>query len=904
MSIIRIASAVLLSFALAATGSASMAQSGSSAGNSENDYYWPGANYDPAIPTAKDVLGYSAGQRITTHGDMLRYMETLAAKAPGKMRIMKYGQSWEGRDLIYIAISSEENISGLDGFKAGMKALSDPRVTSDADAAQLINDMPSSTWLAYSIHGNEISSTDAAMMTAYHLLAARDDDRVPDILSKSIVFLNPLQNPDGRDRFIHRFRTAKGLEADSDPTSAEHNEPWPSGRTNHYMFDMNRDFISLTQPETRGHVKALQEWYPLVYVDLHEMGGNSTYYFAPEAIPFNPHLAQDQRDSLFLFGKTNAKWFDKFGFDYFTRDVYDAFYPGYGASWPAYYGAVAMTYEQASSRGLVYRRYDGTELPFAQTVRQHFITSMGTLETTATNRQALLQNFFDYQKTAIAEGRADRNNRSYIFPATRDKAANRKLVGVLAEQGVEVNQANSDFRACGTNYGAGSYVVDTAQPRKRMIRTLLDPQVDMEAGFVAEQERRRAKNIDHDIYDVTAWSLPVMYNVEMDICGRAVDVAMNTVDTARIGSGSVNTSSASVAYLVPWGDMAAGRFLAGALRAGLNVKIIDEGFTLGGRAYSAGTVILDVAKNPDNLGAMIADLSTQTGAEIIGIDNSWVDAGMDLGSRAVNQLPAPKIAMLWDAPTSQYAAGNTRFVIERQIGYPVTVIRTSDFSRARLDRYQVLIMPSSFGSYAGALGDGGAKKLDAWVKNGGVLIGTGSALRYLADEKVNLLSIRRENQVREDVSDKKTEGNTVKGKLITSLDEMKSLIEPAGERPDSVPGAFAAASVDKDHWLASGVSDSLNVLIRGGDIYTPSKLNTGTNVAWFKGADEVLASGYLWEENRKQLAYKPFVVVEDRGAGMVIGFTQDPTVRAYLDGLNLIFTNAIFHGAAQARPTR
>jgi len=301
---------------------------------------------------------------------------------------------------------------------------------------------------------------------------------------------------------------------------------------------------------------------------------------------------------------------------------------------------------------------------------------------------------------------------------------------------------------------------------------------------------------------------------------------------------------------------------------------------------------------------MIANLSRETGAEVVGIDNSWVDAGMDLGSRAVNQLPAPKIAMLWDSPTSQYAAGNTRFVIERQIGYPVTVIRTNNFNRARLDRYQVLIMPSSFGSYASTLGGSGAKKLDAWVRSGGVLIGTGTALRYLTDEKVNLLSIKRENQVKEDVSDKKVEGNTVDGQLITSLDEMKSLIEPAGERPDSVPGAFAAANVDKDHWLASGVNESLNVLIRGSDIYTPSKLNTGTNVAWFKGADEVLASGYLWEENRKQLAFKPFVVVEDRGAGMVIGFTQDPTVRAYLDGLNLIFTNAIFHGAAQARPTR
>lgn len=899
MAIIRFAAVLLAGFMTLVTAPAHAQQ-----GNPENDYYWPGANYDPSVPTVKDVLGYSSGQQITTHSDMIRYMQALADAAPDKMRIMEYGQTWEGRDLIYIAISNADNIANLDSFKDGMQALSDPRITSDTDAAQLIDDMPASTWLAYSVHGNEISSTDAAMMTAYHLLAARNDDRVPSILENSVVFLNPLQNPDGRDRFIHRFRTAKGLEADSDPASAEHNEPWPSGRTNHYLFDMNRDWIVLTQPETQGHSKALQEWYPLVFVDLHEMGGNSTYYFAPEAIPFNPHLAKNQRDSLFLFGRTNAKWFDKFGFDYFTRDVYDAFYPGYGASWPAYYGAIAMTYEQASSRGLVYRRYDGTELPFAQTVRQHFITSMGTLETTATNRRALLENFFEYQKTAIAEGRADRENRSYIFPATRDKAANRKLVSLLAEQGVEVKQANSDFRACNVNYDAGAFFIDAAQPRKRMIRTLLDPQVDMEADFVTEQERRRAKNIDHDIYDVTAWSLPVMFNVDMNICGRAVDVGAADVAPDRIGSGSVTNANASVSYLVPWGDMAAGRFLAAGLREGLDVKVIDEGFTLGGRDYPAGTLIIDVARNQDTLSTTVADLARDTGAEVVGIDDSWVDAGMDLGSRAANRLPAPKVAMLWDEPTSQYAAGNTRFMIERQIGYPVTAVRTADLGRLRLDRYQVLIMPSSFGSYARALGDRGAKKLDAWVRDGGVLIGTGTALRYLADDKVDLLSIRRENQVKEDVSEDKSEGNTVDGTLFTSEEEMRAAIEPANERPDSVPGAFAVASIDSDHWLASGVSNDLNVLIRGSDIYTPTKLNTGTNVAWFKGPDEVLASGYLWEENRKQLAFKPFVVVEDRGNGMVIGFTQDPNVRAYLDGLNLIFTNAIFHGAAQARPMR
>ena len=872
-----------------------------------DDYeYWPNAQYQANIPTLESVLGYKSGERITTHADMIRYFEALAKAAPDRIKLFDYGESWEGRRLIYLAVSSPENIARLDTIKANMQALSDPRKTSAAEAKKLIDDMPSSTWLAYSVHGNEISSTDAAMMTAYHLLASGGDERVPEILDNSIVFINPLQNPDGRDRFIHRFRTALGMEADSDPISAEHNEPWPSGRTNHYLFDMNRDWISLTQPETKGHVKALQEWYPLVFVDLHEMGGNSTYYFAPEADPYNPHLASNQRESLYLFGKNNAKWFDNFGYSYFTRDIFDAFYPGYGASWPAYYGAISMTYEQASSRGLVYRRSNGTDLEYRQTVRQHFITSMATAETTAKNREKFLQNFWDYQVSAIDEAKKDKKNRSYIFPASRDKAANRKLAGVLAAQGIEVQQASGSFNACGNRYQAGAFIIDSAQPRKRMIRTLLDPQVSMNTEWVKEQERRRAKNIGHDIYDVTAWSLPIMYNVEMHICGKAVNTPSTPAGESLINQAQINTTEASVAYLVPWNDMAAGRLLTTALRKGLRVKITDKGFSKDGREYPAGTLIFDVSKNHETLGEKLKAIAETTGAEVVGINSSWVDSGMDLGSRSVNELVAPKIAIAWDEPTSQYSAGNTRFVIERQFGYPVTAIRPAQLSRADLSRYQVIILPSSWGGYHSALGKGGASNLKDWVRKGGVLIGTGSAVRYLSDKDIGMLSIQREAQVKEKDAgkEKKLKNGRVEGTIFNSLEEMQAATEPVNESPDSVPGVLVRASVDKDHWLSSGLPDTLNVLIRGSDIYTPAQLNNGRNVAWFEGSDALLASGHLWEENRRQYAYKPFVVSERMGRGHVIGFTQDPTVRAYLDGLNMLFFNAIFHGAAQSSPLR
>ena len=331
--------------------------------NAQNDFvFWPDTNYDPAIPTIEEVLGYRPGDRITWHRDVIRYFQALAEASPDRVELREYARSWQGRELIYVVISNAQNSGDLIEAKANMQALADPRITSESVVQRIIEEQPAVTWLSYGVHGNEISSTDAAMLTAYHLLASRSDERIDSIMENTIVVIDPMQNPDGRDRFIHNYVTAEGLVPDSDRLSAEHDEPWPGGRTNHYLFDMNRDWFIQTQPETQGRTKAMLEWYPVAYVDAHEMGSDGTYFFAPEAIPYNPHLAEAQRSSLQLFGRNNARYFDQFGFDYFTREVYDAFYPGYGASWPSYFGSIAMTYEQASARGLVVRPVSYTHL--------------------------------------------------------------------------------------------------------------------------------------------------------------------------------------------------------------------------------------------------------------------------------------------------------------------------------------------------------------------------------------------------------------------------------------------------------------------------------------------------------------------------------------------------------------
>ncbi|HXG66292.1 MAG TPA: M14 family metallopeptidase [Blastocatellia bacterium] len=886
--------------------------------------FWPGANYDPRIPTFKQVLGYDPGERITPHAGLMRYMEALAAAAPNQVKIFEYARSWEGRKLIYVAVGSEANIRQLDAIRAGMQKLADPRKTPEAEARSLIASLPAVVWLGYGVHGNEISSPDAALLTAYHLLAARNDPVVEEILAKTIILIDPTQNPDGRDRFVHNFEVAEGLEPDASPLAAEHNEPWPGGRTNHYYFDMNRDWFALTQPESRGRVRVLQEWYPLVFVDLHEMGSNSTYYFAPEAVPYNPHLAKDQRAALDLFGRNNAKWFDRFGFSYFTREVYDAFYPGYGASWPSYYGAVAMTYEQASVRGLVVRRSDQTTMHFRDSVRHHFVASVSTAETAARNRETLLANFYRYRQSAIEEGSRE-NIRAYILPRRGDASAVDKLAHILDQQGVEIKRAAASFRACGAEYPAGSYIISLAQPAKRLIRTLLDVHVPMEEEFIKEQERRRRKKLPDEIYDVTAWSVPLQYNVESVACAEDPRGNFEAVKPVLIPPGRLMGGEGTVAYLVPWGTAASGRLLAAALREGLRIYSADKTITQQGRTYPRGTLIFRTKENPANLRQTLERLAAQTGADVHATDTGWVEEGVNFGSGNVVYMRRPRIALAWDTPTGAGSAGATRFVLERQFGYPVTVIRTRQLAGADLSGFDVLILPDAgFGGYASVFGTEGIRQLKDWVASGGVVIALGSgAVSFLADSRTGLLDTAQEMAARDGKPAAKPEAakpDAAKpaeaparteqppaparpaGKILASEEDYLKAIQADTEPPDVVPGVLVKAQLDRDHWITAGLGDTVYALFQGRAIFSPVKLDKGVNAAVFAGPDELLASGHLWEENRKQLAYKPLVIVQNQGRGVVVGFTADPNFRAYMDGLNVLFLNAIFRGAAHAQP--
>jgi hypothetical protein len=872
---------------------------------------WPGTSYDPTIPTQESVLGFAPGKRISSIEHMQRYMRSLADAAPERVVLREYARSWEGRSLIYLVIGSADNIAQLDEYDAGIKALGDPRVTNQAAAESLIATLPSSVWLSYGVHGNEISSMDAAMMTAYHLLAAKNDPVVDKILDNTLVFLDPAQNPDGRARYEQNYYATVGLEDSDDGLSAEHNEPWPTGRENHYLFDMNRDWIAITQPETAGRVKLYQKHRPLVFIDLHEMmSSNSSYYFAPSAVPYNPWLTDKQRANLERVGRNHGKWFDRFGFDYFTRDLYDSFYPGYGDNWPAFQGALSSTYEVAPARGERFLRPDGKVIRFRDSVRRHFVASVSTAEAVADNRKHFLTHYYEYRKSAIAMGRESSSHRSILFSGAEDDAAARRLAGLLAQHEVEITRSRDGFKACGKSYPGGSYVVNNAQPLNRLVHTLMDKQVDMDADFLVQEERRRSRQSGSQIFDVSGWSLPQMFNVPTDVCNRAVNVAGTEVAPTTHDAGTlVPAEGETVAYLVAWGDMHAVRFLTAALRAGIVVKSADEAFTLDGSTrYPAGSLIIETAANLAAVGATLGQIAEASGATVRGVSTSWVTNGPSFGSIKTKLLFAPDIAMLWRQPTSAQSAGNSRFVIERQYGYPVTAIQSDQIPGANLSRYEVIILPSA-DDYQQVLGDKGLATLKHWVDQGGVLISFGTATRWVADPRVDLIGLRRENAVKEsDAKSKPTENkekeSTVNGILIENSDALQAAIQVPSKAPDSLTGVLVNIAVDQEHWLTAGARADGVALALGSDIYRPLTLDRGRNVASFKSADELLASGYLWEENRQQLAHKPFLAIEERGLGMVIAFTQEPTFRAYLDGLNLLLANAFFRAPAHSGKVR
>lgn len=847
----------------------------------------PGAVYDPAIPTLEAVVGHDFREEITHPDDIVRYFRALAEAAPERTHLFQYGESWQGRPLMAMVIGSPERIARLDEIKADLQRFSEVRGLSENELEQLIAELPVVTALMHAVHGNEISGSGAAMAEAYHLLASQGDEGVELIFQESLVLIDPAENPDGRARFVSHTTNSRARWPNQATYSAEHDEPWPGGRSNHYLFDLNRDLFIQSQVESQGKVRMFLEYRPNIVADLHEMGGNSTYFFPPTAPPENPWYGERQIALMDVFGRANAAAFDERGFAYFNREVYDLFYPGYVDMWPMNHGALGMTYEQASARALVLRQSDGDVMTYGDGVLHQFTAAITTAETAARNRERILRDYLAYRQDGIELGR--QGAAELVLHSSHDAPRADRMAQMLVRNGIEVRAPSGPVRVDGRELPVrGTYIVPMAQPTHQFARNLLDAHVPMDPAFVQRQIDRRARRENDEIYDITAWSQSLLWDIEVieseDETGAAGERVLRdgpvTTREAR------TLPAAQVGYLMPWG-VAAAAAVTEALYEGIRVRASGRSFTLGGREYGPGTAIIRVAENDGDLRNELGTIAHAHGAEVVPFDDAYVTEGASLGANSVRALRSPRVMLAYDSPGSSLSVGWTRYVLEQRYGQPTVAVRASSMARANLADYDVIVLPS--GNYGSVFGSGFVTRLQDWMSRGGTLITMANSTSWAT--RAGLLSTTAERKGgRAAGTDAPSSGTSDQ-----PIEYLEAIV-PEDESPESVPGAILKVVLDREHWLASGTDGEIGGLVEGSRVFTPLTLDNGTNVGRYGTLDDLVLSGIVWEESRPQLASKAFLMREGWGAGQIIAFAEDPNYRAYTEATQLLFMNAVLLG--------
>lgn len=878
-------------------------------GYAQPDPLAPSAQYNPAIPSVESVLGYPVGKAFTPYHKLERYYQRLAA-ASDRVRLEPYGKSVEGRTLYLVIISSPDNLSRLESIRTALTRLSDPRQTPPAEAEELANTTPVLVWLSYNVHGNEAVSSEAAMQVAYEL-AASQDAGVREWLSNAVIILDPILNPDGRERYVHFYQSTVGGRPNPDRFAAEHQERWPGGRTNHYLFDLNRDWAWQTQPESVARVRAYRRWNPQVHVDYHEMSPTSTYFFAPPAKPVHTTVAALLEKWFEIYGRGNAAAFDRYGFRYYTGEDYDLFYPSYGDSWPALNGAIGMTYEQAGggAAGLVVELPEGERLlTLRDRVARHFVSSLATIDTSVRNRVARLRDYYEFRRAAIRAGREGPVRQFYLVPgADRERLAH--IVEILLRQGIEVQQAETEFTGQGltSSWGekfsskrlpAGTYVVDLSQPAGFLARAMLEREAKLEAAF---------------FYDVTAWSLPLAAGIEAYSAAQPARAALQPVTAPPPLTGGVEGGADASAYIFSWEQSGAARLLGLLLAEDIKSYVSLKPFRLAGRRYSAGSIVVPVETNPPTLDERIRALAERAHCRVVAVPTMLTEEGIDLGSRRLRFLRQPRIAILTDTPVSSTDYGALWYLFEQRLGLPFTALRVENLRGVDLDQYNVLILPPDYGTgrgYMRYLSKELRRRLGDWVSGGGVLIGLRGGAVFATQKKAGLTSVtyrfvrRKDEEARlaeeraAEAEKKKPEAPAprqtkeeeraaLERKLMTWAEREKEL------REQQIPGAILRVVLDDTHPLAFGLGKRLAVLNRTAPIL--SLTDKSDNVAYYPKED-VKLSGFITAENEKKLPQTAYLLRESKGKGQVVLFAESPVFRGFWDGSSRLLVNAVFFG--------
>lgn len=813
------------------------------------------------LQSPDQFLGYELGERWTQHHNVLNYVNHVAEESE-YVTIHHYGTTNQHRDLVYLIVTSTENHEHIEEIR-----INNLRLTGLVEGTPTAN-QKGIVWLSYNIHGNETSSSEASMRTLYELVRP-DNQESKGWLENTVVIIDPMINPDGRERYVTWFQQMQGAEVNPKLDAREHHEPWPGGRPNHYMFDLNRDWAWQVQKESQLRYEIYKQWFPHIHVDYHEQGFNAPYYFAPAAEPFHHAVTDWQREFQTMIGKNHIRYFDEESWLFFTRERFDLFYPSFGDTWPTFHGAIGMTYEMPghSLSGLGIERAEGDTLTLAHRLLQHHTTGMSTVEIASMHSDRMIAEFRSFFETSASNPTSQ--YKTFVVKAANNRDKIYNLLSTLDNQQIVYGTAGTGRNTNGFNFSSGEterisieaddIIISVYQPQGNLVRVFFEPNPEISDSLT---------------YDLTAWEAHYRFGLDGYALESRITPQQNvTAETFRVSE--FTGSATPYAYLARWESMDDARFLAYITKNGVRSRFSKIPFQIDGVTFDKGTLMIP-RENNRNLGQHF-DRIVQEAAEkyqrsLHGASTGFVTSGSDFGSSNLSLIIEPKVAILLGEGTSSLNAGEIWHYFDHQLNYPSTLIHTNQLMRTDLKSYDVLVLPS--GSYNGILTDAGMEKISAWTRDGGTLIAFGQANSILAGRDGFQLQ-------RKFASD---EEPSIEDKLLPYGDRDRRSIS------SRVFGSVFKVAVDYTHPLAYGYDPLYHTLKTDATAF--NYLDSGWNVGTVQ--TDAHLSGFAGYQALELLDESLSFGVQRHGSGNVVYFIDNPLFRGFWENGKLMMANAVF----------
>ncbi|TVQ04702.1 MAG: hypothetical protein EA359_05590 [Balneolaceae bacterium] len=835
------------------------------------------------VKSFEEVVGHTIGDRITLSHQILDYLNYLE-QASDRVVLQEIGTTFDYRLQVAAILTSPENHARLDEIRENAHRLNDPRTTNRSQADQIIETQPAILYLGGSIHGFELSGTEGVLKILEHFTTSNDPETLEQ-LNNTLMVVDPVINSDGRDAFAIFNHQQKGRVANPDLADWSNDFTFWDAlkyRTSHYYFDLNRDWFAHTHPETRNRAAILREWRPQAGVDAHEMGSEREFYFDPPTNPVSPLFPEYTTKWFEEYGRAYADAFDRENIEYTKREMFNYFYPAYFTSYMTYQGAVGMLYEQGSSRGLAWRMSDGTIRTLADAAFNQYTAFRAMVKLSSDRRAELLSDYYESHQKAIDEG--NQGMVRYLIKQEGDPALVAEAVNLLMRSGVEVHRLTSGISLSNVSdrtgsgvgnhtFEAGTYVIEASQPRMAFIRNLLEPHIQVPEDFLEEARTRVERGENPRFYDITSWSLPLLFNLQAFSSSDNRPVSASLLTGPVSNPGRMTEDHAGYAYLIDGSQAKALSTVIPLREKGIRLHIIYEPTRINGKDYTSGTLVVRTDGKGEYVHEILTELAERFDLAVDAVDTGRADAGFPpLGTVEGNRIKLPNIALLGNYPVNGLSFGWAWHTLDRQYEIPHTIINTTAIASTPMERFDVLIIPEAQNAQElqKYLGDAGIERIKKWVQDGGTLVSIGSATDF----------VRTTMEL---------------GNLASWYDDEEN--EHANRV--TVPGAFVRTELDHNEWLVSGYDEDLPVLINSTRLYRePEGAPTSARRTPVKVAsdDNVRIAGHMWEENHERLPGSVFLYEQRIGQGRFISFAEDVNFRGYWRGVDRLFLNAVILG--------